>query len=118
LRLILILLPLFLLAKEEWFITKFEYGKMLYNNPRGISCAKCHGKYAQGKIIAKYYVIKNGKKILQIIKAPNIQHISFKKFKKQLFHKKLSIMPIYNYLTNQEINAIYFYIQSLTRNKK
>ena len=117
-RLILFLLPLFLSAKEDWFITKLEYGKMLYNNPRGISCAKCHGKYAQGKIIAKYYIIKNGKKILKIIKAPNIQNISFEKFKKKLFHKKLSIMPKYDYLTNQEISAIYLYIQSLTRNKK
>ena len=113
-RLILSFLPLILMAKENWFITKLEYGKMLYNNPRGISCAKCHGKYAQGKIIAKYY--KNKK--LKIIKAPNIQDVNFEDFKKKLFHKKLSIMPKYDYLTNQEINAIYIYIQSLKRNEK
>jgi len=114
----LIIFPLFLIAKENWFITKLEYGKMLYNNPRGISCAKCHGKYAQGKIIAKYYKTKNKQKILKIIKAPNIQNISFEDFKKKLFHKKLSIMPKYEYLTNKEISAIYLYIQSITRNKK
>ena len=117
-RLILLLLPLFLLAKEDWFITKLEYGKMLYNNPRGISCAKCHGKFAQGKIISKYYEIKNNKKKLKIIKAPNIQNVSFENFKKKLFHKHLSVMPKYDYLTNQEISAIYLYIQSISRKKK
>ena len=102
-RLIIIFLPLILLSKEDWFITKLEYGKMLYNNPRGISCAKCHGRDATGKIIAKYYIKK---KILKIIKAPNIQHVSFEYFKKKLFHKKLSIMPKYNYLTDEEIITI------------
>ena len=115
---LILLLPIFLFSKEDWFITKLEYGKMLYNNPRGISCAKCHGKYAQGKIIAKYFVIKNNKKILKILKAPNIQNVSFEDFKKKLFHKNLSVMPKYNYLTNQEINAIYLYIQSISRKKK
>ncbi len=111
-------MPLFLYAKENWFITKLEYGKMLYNNPRGISCAKCHGKYAQGKIISKYYITKKNQKILKIIKAPNIQNVSFEEFKKKLFHKYLSVMPKYDYLTNQEISAIYLYIQSLSRKKK
>lgn len=117
-RLIILLLPLVLLSKDDWFITKLEYGKMLYNNPRGISCAKCHGKYAQGKIISKYYITKKNQKILKIIKAPNIQNVSFEEFKKKLFHKYLSVMPKYDYLTNQEISAIYLYIQSLSRNKK
>ncbi len=91
---------------------------MLYNNPRGISCAKCHGENAQGKIIAKYYIIKNKRKILKILKAPDITNISFENFQKKLFHKKLSIMPKYDYLTNKEISAIYLYIQSISRNKK
>ena len=116
-RLILFLLPIFLFAKENWFITKLEYGKMLYHNPRGISCAKCHGESAQGKIIAKYYIIKNKQKILKTIKAPDITNVDFETFQKKLFHKKLSVMPKYNYLTTQEISAIYLYIQSL-RNKK
>ncbi len=116
-RLILFLLPVFLLAKENWFITKLEYGKMLYHNPRGISCAKCHGENAQGKVIARYYITKNNQKILKTIKAPDITNIDFDTFQKKLFHKKLSIMPKYNYLTPQEISAIYLYIQSL-RNKK
>ena len=116
-RLIVVLFPLFLLAKQEWFITKLEYGKMLYHNPRGISCAKCHGENAKGKIIAKYYIIKNNKKILKTIKAPDITNIDFDKFRKKLFHKKLSIMPKYDYLTPQEISALYLYIQSLKDKK-
>ena len=117
-RLITLFLPLILLSKEDWFITKLEYGKMLYHNPRGISCAKCHGENAKGKIIAKYYIIKNNKKIQKTIKAPNIQNVSFEKFKKKLFHKKLSIMPKYDYLTDEEISTIYLYIQSLNNKGK
>ena len=109
---LILLFPLILFAKD-WFITKLEYGKMLYHNPRGISCAKCHGENAKGKIIAKYYITTKKGKILKIIKTPNIQDVSFEKFKKKLFHKKLSVMPRYNYLTDSEISAIYLYIQSL-----
>ncbi len=90
---------------------------MLYHNPRGISCAKCHGEKAQGETIAKYYIIKNKHKILKIIKAPDITGINFESFTKKLFHTKLSVMPKYDYLTNKEISAIYLYIQSI-RNKK
>ena len=114
---LILLLPLLLFAKD-WFITTLEYGKMLYNNPRGISCAKCHGKNAKGKIIAKYYIIKNNKKVSKIIKTPNIQNITFNKFQNKLFHKKLSIMPKYDYLTKEEINAIYIYIKSLSNKGK
>ena len=31
------------------FITKYEYGKMLYNNPRGIGWNSCHGNDARGR---------------------------------------------------------------------
>ena len=36
------------------FITKYEYGKMLFNNPRGIGCNKCHGDDAKGKKIVEF----------------------------------------------------------------
>jgi mono/diheme cytochrome c family protein len=104
----LILLPLAVFG-GEWFITNKEYGKMLYNNPRGISCAKCHGQHARGKIIAKYK--KHGKTVT--IKAPNIQNITYEDLKKRLLHyHKLSVMPKYNYLTKQEIEALFLYIKS------
>ncbi|GAX87425.1 conserved hypothetical protein [Lebetimonas natsushimae] len=110
-KLLLLLIASFLLAKNSWFITNLEYGKMLYNNPRGISCAKCHGIKGKGKTVTHY--IKNGKKIY--IKAPNIQDIDLNRLKKALFHKykpKNPIMPVYNYLTDEEIEAILLYLRS------
>ncbi|WP_456470404.1 c-type cytochrome [Caminibacter sp.] len=99
---------------QEWFITNYEYGKMLYNNPRGISCAKCHGKKAQGKIIASYKIKKYGKIITKTIKAPNIQNITYEQLKTKIFPKKkiLSIMPQYDYLTTNEVEALYLYLQA------
>ncbi len=35
------------------FITKTEYAKMLYLNPRGIGCDKCHGAKGEGSLISK-----------------------------------------------------------------
>ena len=36
------------------FITKYEYGKMLFNNPRGIGCNRCHGDDARGRKIVEF----------------------------------------------------------------
>lgn len=36
------------------FITEYEYGAMLYENPRGIGCNKCHGDGDKSLVIAKY----------------------------------------------------------------
>jgi len=49
-KIIFLILPIFLLADES-FISNLEYGEMLYKNPRGIGCIKCHGKNGKGKII-------------------------------------------------------------------
>jgi len=116
-RIILLFLPLFLLADD--FITNYEYGEMLYKNPRGIGCIKCHGKNAEGKIIASYIDDKTGEK-KQII-APNIKKVSWKDFYFRLKYSKVfkkgkyrtlnySVMPKYNYLMDSEIKAIYYYI--------
>jgi hypothetical protein len=112
------------LYAQEWFITNYEYGKMLYTNPRGINCTKCHGKKGEGKIIT-HYINKNEEVIA--IRTKNIQNISFKRLKKALFHKinvkkelkknphslikYINIMPIYNYLTDSEIKAIILYLR-------
>jgi len=115
LRLFLLILTM-LYAKQDWFITNLEYGKMLFNNPRGISCAKCHGIKAKGKVIAKYR--SKGKTV--ILKAPNIQNVTFERLKKRLFPKKnfYSVMPRYDYLTQQEVEALYLYIKSLRKTRK
>lgn len=97
------------------FITKYEYGAMLYNNPRGIGCNKCHKQGDKVVVIAKY---KDRKNIIQTIKAPPISKVSFKDFSKKLKAKKNKslIMPTY-FLTDNEIESIYFYIQKLNKKK-
>lgn len=101
---------------QESFLSSVEYGRMLYKQPRGISCSKCHGKMGKGgQKIAKYYDKQKNPKIL---KGVDIRAYSLKELKASLkneyrennrrkYHK---IMPIY-YLTNEEIQAIYDYLQ-------
>jgi len=114
LRLLLFFLTMNLLYCEDSFITKFEYSKMLYENPRGVGCNKCHGKYGKGKIIAKY---KKGKKVFKL-RAPDITDIEYKKFFNVLNSKKIKgAMPKY-FLTRSEIKALYFYIKEVNRRKK
>jgi len=92
---------------------------MLYDNPRGISCVKCHGKSGKGKIIAVYINDKIGKKEKLI--APNITKVSYEifynrvKYSKILKKKKFktlnySAMPKYDYLVDAEIKSIYNYL--------
>lgn len=95
------------LKAEESFITQLEYGKMLYENPRGIGCVECHGQYGQGDKIANY-MHKNQVKFIQ---APRINNLDFNTFKKALQSGK-RVMPRY-YLTAEEIEAIYKYLQNL-----
>lgn len=112
---------------EDSFITKYEYGKMLYKNPRGISCDKCHGENAKGKEIVKFTHIKNKKKFTCTIKTTDITDISYTKFlqildpklekPKKSFSKEQvcerltynNSMPTY-FLTNDELKSIYFYL--------
>jgi hypothetical protein len=90
----------------EDFITKMEYAKMLYSNPRGIGCNKCHGEKGEGSIISEY--THKGKKV--VIAAPNITAVSKENFFKALTtpHK---IMPTY-FLTSQEIESLHYYVSS------
>jgi len=119
-RIILLFIPLFLFSED--FISTYEYGAMLYKNPRGIGCIKCHGKDAEGKIIATYIDDETGEK-KQII-APNIKKVSWEVFYQRLKYSKVlkkgkfrklnySIMPKYDYLVDSEIKAIYKYIKGL-----
>lgn len=101
---LLLLFPLLLTAGED-FISHYEYGEMLYNNPRGVSCAECHGKHGEGKVIVTYQTEK-GKKVLS---GPDIRRASLKKMieSSNASHK---IMPRY-YMTNEEVEAIYDYLK-------
>jgi hypothetical protein len=99
------------LSIEASFITKNEYAKMLYDNPRGIGCNKCHGERGEGMVMSIY--IKDGKE--KEIRAPRINNISMKKFY-QAFKKKSNLMPSY-FLTNQEKAYIYYYLTSKSDKK-
>lgn len=118
------------LGNENSFITKFEYGKMLYNNPRGIGCIKCHGENAEGKTIVSFTHIYRNKKYNCKLTTPSIKNIDYKTFyskvngkdtKKKTFQNdevcqkliyKADVMPTY-FLVNEEIDAIYYYINNL-----
>lgn len=114
-RFIWLFLPILLFSdgKEmESFITDYEYGEMLYNNPRGISCAQCHGLSGDGKKIVDYK--ENGK--ILTIKGPDIRNKSLDEMLKsiKIYHK---IMPRY-YLTNDEVKSIYEFLKEKNLRKK
>lgn len=96
---------------DNSFITKYEYGAMLYKNPRGIGCNKCHGNGKKEIILAKY---RNKKGALKYIKVPPIAKVSFEDFKAKLKSDKTEslVMPTY-FLTDDELDSLYFYIQKL-----
>ena len=103
----------FMLVSEESFMTNYEYGEMLYFNPRGISCAACHGDLGEGKLIGKYIDEEKGK---QIIKGSDIRTKSLQEMLIAM-NTKHSIMPRY-YLTNSEVERIYEYLKTKNENVK
>ncbi len=129
-QLLLLFVPLLIFAnqennqpveEQESFLSTVEYGRMLYKNPRGISCQQCHGRGGRGgQKIAKYYDKHRNPKLLRGV---DIRGYSFEelkaslnnqyKEKKRIKHHK--IMPMY-YLTDEEVKAIYTYLQE--SNKK
>jgi hypothetical protein len=104
--LILTIFAIFSLA-EQSFITPREYGEMLYQNPRGIGCHKCHGLKGERNVIVKYSHKKKDKEIV----APSINSMKFDEFSKVFKeNQKRDIMPRY-FLTNQEIRTLFVYLQ-------
>lgn len=103
---------------------------MLYNNPRGIGCVKCHGDNANGKTIISFEHIYRDKKYKCKLSAPSIKNIDYKQFYKKVNGKdntkktfkndevcqkliyNADIMPTY-FLVDEEIEAIYYYINNL-----
>jgi hypothetical protein len=103
-RLWILLLPLMLWGQED-FISHYEYGEMLYENPRGVCCAQCHGKSGEGQTIVEFRDI-HGKHALR---GSDIRKDSLEDMIKAVnsYHK---VMPRY-YLTDEEVKAIYDYLQ-------
>lgn len=94
-------------VNAESFINSYEYGEMLYKNPRGIGCDKCHGKYGEGMELGSY---QKNNKIIKIT-APKISKSSHSNIKNSLkYNKKRGVMPEY-FLTDNEIEALIYYLQ-------
>jgi mono/diheme cytochrome c family protein len=81
-----------------------EYAKLLYSNPRGIGCDKCHGTNAKGGVIASFKQKGDTKKLI----APSISNTTKENFFKALNSPK-TVMPKYS-LTNEEMESLYEYV--------
>lgn len=92
------------LQAAESFITKEEYARGLYHNPRGVGCHLCHGESGEGKLIAKYK--EEGEPKAFVAKA--INKLTFKQFYERL-NDRIIGMPRY-YLTDNEIQTLYYYL--------
>jgi len=135
---LLLLLPLFLFAvddnnvtveennetveTQESFLSSVEYGRMLYKNPRGISCSQCHGKAGRGgQKIAKYYDKNRNPKLLKGVDITTYSFADLKaslnnKYRENNRSKPHKIMPIY-YLTDGEVEAIFNYLQESNKDE-
>ena len=94
----------------EDFISEFEYGQMLYQNPRGVSCVPCHGDRGQGAEIVRYRDAR-GRPV--ILRGPDIRHSTPRKIVEAL-RSGPGVMPRY-FLTDKEIQAIVTYIREVQR---
>ncbi len=94
---------------------KESYAQALYANPRGISCAACHGARGESRIIASYATRNKTTKQLarHNLVAPAINTITFEAFK-AAFGKPHQFMPTY-FLTEEEITALYQYVSRFGR---
>jgi hypothetical protein len=102
-------------AESNNFLTEYEYAMMLYSEPRGLSCAHCHGKKGRtvGQITYfKHYPKKNRIPKEKIVKLKPIYNISFKKFRSALLSSKKRFMPTYK-LSNSEIKLLFYYLQKI-----
>ena len=108
---------------QESFLSSVEYGEMLYANPRGISCSKCHGEMGKGgQKIAKYYDKEKNPKILKgvDIREYSLEDLSASlknQYRENGRRKRHKIMPIY-YLIDDEVEAIYNYLQHNNEKEK
>jgi hypothetical protein len=100
-------------AKSDDFLTTYEYATMLYFEPRGISCAKCHGETGRRVDNIRYtrhYPENKKKPTRRIIKIKPIYNIGLEKFNIAVKSKNQRFMPTYK-LSSPEIRLIHFYLQ-------
>ena len=103
---------------DNSFITQLEYGEMLYKNPRGVGCIKCHKKANKSVVIAKYKEIdkKTKELVSKSIIAPAINNVSFENFLEKMRADKTEskVMPTY-FLTEDELKSLYYYIKNINK---
>ena len=117
-RLLFCIFALYSLAQSADFITKMEYARMLYLNPRGIGCDKCHGANGTGSVISKFkhFDKKTNKLVDDELRAPRINDLDFERFKAALESPR-GVMPSY-FLTAEESKILYEYVISLNNQNK
>jgi mono/diheme cytochrome c family protein len=96
----------------EDFITQFEYGQMLYHDPRGASCAACHGETGAGGEIGTYFDRRSGERV--VLSAPDIRNASLDRIRRSV-REGAGVMPRY-FLTEKEIRTLHAYLQRVNRN--
>jgi mono/diheme cytochrome c family protein len=99
--------------QAEDFITQFEYGQMLYQDPRGASCVACHGPTGAGEVIADY-TDRAGR--VHTLSGPDIRQVTLEQLRNTI-RQGGRIMPRY-FLTDTEIETIYAYLQQVNRPQK
>ena len=104
----MIVLAVSSVAAED-FISEFEYGQMLYQNPRGVSCVPCHGDHGEGALIATYQ--KSGQTVR--LHGPDIRQVDATRLR-QALRSGPGVMPRY-FLTDEEIRALLTYIREAER---
>jgi cytochrome c553 len=97
----------------EDFITQFEYGQMLYQDPRGASCSACHGPTGAGELIAEY-TDREGN--IRTLDGPDIRQATLEQLR-QAVRNGGQVMPRY-FLTDKEIETIHAYLQQVNRPQK
>jgi len=109
---------LFSLEIDNSFITKYEYGEMLYKNPRGVGCILCHKTGDKEVILARYKEVDRKTKKLEekAIKVPAINKVSYEVFLNKLTADKTDskVMPTY-FLTDEELKSLYYYVKNINK---
>jgi hypothetical protein len=108
------------MMQENMFITHEEYSQMLYFDPKGISCAKCHGATGEKRTNISYMAIrKNGsqrKLRREFIRMKPINKMDYFIFERKM-KSNLRLMPTYR-LTDYEIKSLYSYLTRGVKKKK
>ncbi len=98
-----------ILQSEDLFMTEYDYSKMLYFEPNGVSCASCHGEDGKSNLVFEYVVYNKGSYQQKKVPVKQLQNLSFVDFVHGV-QEKNRFMPIYR-LSKQELTSIYYYIQ-------